>query len=213
MRRTRIGATALFVIGFAAAASAQQPPAEKWQPLFNGRDLAGWHALPGGKWLVLDGQIIGVGTKREKRHGLLVSDKTYSDFRLRVEFMSIVGNSGLYFRVQKVDHAVGVKGFQAEICPKGGSIAGLYETLGRKWVAHSDAKKVMEVMKPGNWNTMEVHAVGGNITVLLNGVKVTELTDDPGLKEGHIALQMHGGADMDVRFRTIEIQTLDQHAE
>jgi hypothetical protein len=56
---------------------------------FNGKDLDGWHALPGCKWFVLDGQLIGIGTKEEKRHSLLLSDKRYKNFRVRVEFMSI----------------------------------------------------------------------------------------------------------------------------
>ena len=32
-----------------------------------------------------------------------------------------------------------------------------------------------------------------------------ELKDDPGRLEGHLALQMHGGQDMHVQFKDIEI--------
>ncbi|AKJ64387.1 DUF1080 domain-containing protein [Kiritimatiella glycovorans] len=181
-----------------------------WVPLFNGENLDGWHALPGGTWFVLDGQIIGIGTHESKSHALLISDKRYRDFHLRVEFMSVLGNSGLYFRTERVDHPVAVKGFQAEICPAGFPVGGLYETLGRAWVAHSDREEVNAVFKKYDWNVMEVRAVGGDIQVVLNGKKVCEVKDDPGLPEGYIGLQLHGNADLDVRFRTIEIMEIPQ---
>jgi hypothetical protein len=109
-----------------------------------------------------------------------------------------------------VDHPVAVKGFQAEITPRGRGIGGLYETLGRAWVVRADGDTVADVFKEEDWNTMEVRAVGGDITVRLNGAKVAELTDDPGLPAGHIALQLHGNGHMDVRFRRIEMREMDR---
>ena len=48
-----------------------------------------------------------------------------------------------------------------------------------------------------------------SITISLNGTKVTELLNDPQcLKEGHIALQLHGGQDMRVQFKDLAIQEL-----
>lgn len=179
-----------------------------WTQVFNGKDLDGWHTVPGGKWFVLDGQIVGIATKEEKRHGLLLSDKRYRDFHLRVEFMSILGNSGLYFRTEKVEHAVGVKGFQAEITPTGFPAAGLYETLGRAWVVQSDKEQVNKLFKKNDWNIMEVLAVGGNIQVRLNGSQVCEVKDDTGRPEGHLGVQLHGSIDMDVRFRKVEIMEI-----
>ena len=34
-----------------------------WTPLFNGKDLTGWHTMPGGKWEVVDGAITGISEK------------------------------------------------------------------------------------------------------------------------------------------------------
>ena len=197
---------AVAVSGLPVLASAN----EGWVPLFNGKDLDGWHALPGGNWFVLDGQLIGIGTKEEKRHSLLLTNKRYKDFRLRVEFMSVLGNSGLYFRTEKVDHAVGVKGFQAEIAPTGLANGGLYETLGRAWVVQPDREVIKTLFKQYDWNTMEVVAIGGDIQVILNGTIVCEVKDDPGLPEGYLGLQMHGNGDMDIRFRSIEISEISE---
>ena len=43
----------------------------KWKPIFDGKSLNGWKALPGGTWTVNEGRIIGKSPKEEKRHGIL----------------------------------------------------------------------------------------------------------------------------------------------
>lgn len=67
------------------------------------------------------------------------------------------------------------------------------------------AELVKKAFKPGEWNEMVVSAKGGDITVWLNGVKTAEVKNDPGRLEGHFALQLHGGNDMLVMFKDIEI--------
>ena len=46
-----------------------------------------------------------------------------------------------------------------------------------------------------------------SVVVHLNGYKTAEIHNDPGRTEGHIALQLHGGQDMLVSFKDIEIKT------
>ncbi|MHC4346459.1 MAG: 3-keto-disaccharide hydrolase, partial [Planctomycetota bacterium] len=175
-----------------------------WEPLCDGRSLQGWHTLPGGKWEVRDGVIVGTSSKREKRHGMLITDKRYGDFTAKLKFKAIEGNSGFYFRADKVESNVGVHGFQAEIDPKN-DVGGLYETGGRGWVAKPSAEELTKFFKPQQWNEMTVSAHGRRIVVHVNGHKTIELKDDPGRLEGHLALQMHGGQNMHVLFKDIEI--------
>ncbi|MFT5127322.1 MAG: hypothetical protein ACI8W8_000925, partial [Rhodothermales bacterium] len=177
-------------------------------PLFDGKTLAGWDALPGGDWQVEDGVIVGKSPKSEHRHGQLVSTKTYGNFILKLQFQALEGNSGVYFRVEKIDHAVAVKGFQAEVDAGGKSIGGLYETLGRAWVVQPAPALTQSHYKTHEWNQMTVAAVGGDITVQVNGVETARLRDDPGLRSGHIALQLHGSQDMHVRYKDIRIREL-----
>ncbi len=179
---------------------------KEYVPLFDGKTLEGWHALPGGTWEVKDGELVGTSPKSERRHGLLASDKTYGDFTVRLKFRVVKGNSGLYFRSEKVDGAVGAHGLQAEIS-NSPDIGGLYETGGRAWVARPDPKVTKKCYKPGEWNEMTVGAHGRNIVVHVNGTKTTELKNDPGRLKGHFALQLHGGQDMEVMFKDIEINT------
>ena len=182
---------------------------EKWTSLFNGKDLAGWSAKPGGEWKVIDGAIVGTSEAAEKRHGLLVSDKAYSNFTIKLKFKVTDGNSGFYFRSKPIDHTVGIKGFQAEV-DKTMATGGLYETLGRAWVKKPDAEVMKKLYKPGEWTDMTVYANGGTIRVSINGKKVVELKDDPGAVEGHFALQLHGSQKMNVAFKDIYIREIKE---
>ena len=180
----------------------------KWQPLFNGKDLDGWHPVPGGKWEVVDGTILGTSPRSEPRHGLLMTDKRFKNFRVRARFKVTSGDSGFYFRVEKTNTHVSVRGFQAEV-DNSREVGGLYETSIRAWVSKPDPNLIARTVKPGEWTDLLVTAVGDDITVSLNGVKVTELLGDKKcLKEGHIALQLHGGQDMRVQFKDLSIMEL-----
>ena len=190
----------LAVSGFGWAAEGE------FVPLFDGKTLKGWLALPGGTWTVKEGAIVGTSGKEEKRHGLLLTEKTYGDFTLRLKFRVVKGNSGLYFRSERVEQAVGVHGFQAEIA-NDPNVGGLYETGGRLWVAQPNAELIKECYKPGEWNEMVVSAHGRHIVVQLNGKTTAELPDDPGRLKGHFAVQLHGGQDMEVLFKDIAIRT------
>ena len=177
----------------------------EWSPLFDGKTFKGWHTLPGGKWKVEKGKIVGTSVKSDPRHGLLVTDNIYKNFELRIKYFAVKGNSGLYFRVKEVGGPYGVEGLQAEIDPLQGA-GGLYETGGRGWVVEPDPADVKKWYKPNEWNTMMVSAKGQSVVVHLNGYKTAEVHNDPGRTEGHIALQLHGGQDMLVSFKDIEIK-------
>ncbi len=187
--------------------------ADDFIPLFDGQTLAGWTPLPGGTWQVSDGAIVGSQDSSEKRHGMLLSDKQYGDFIVRLKYKSLAGNSGFYFRVQKVDHAVSVKGFQAEIDADGNDVGGLYETLGRAWVVQPKPEEVKTYYNDKDWNEMTISAIGGDVTVIINGVQTAALKDDPGPREGYFGMQLHGGQDMHVLFKDLEIQELPESVQ
>jgi hypothetical protein len=206
MPRQLVAALVLFIAA-AGHAPAAEDAAVGFTPLFDGKTLNGWKPLPGGKWEVKDGAILGTSARSERRHGLLMSDRDYSDFEVRFQFRVVKGNSGFYFRSEPVKHAVGVHGFQAEV-DNSPAVSGLYETGGRAWVVRPDPKVIQEIYKPGEWNRMSVTAAGRSVVVTLNGVKTSELKDDSGRVKGRFAMQLHGGQDMEVMFKAIEIRDL-----
>ena len=176
-----------------------------WKPLWDGKSLAGWHKQGGGTWEIQDGVLAGRNVRTEPRHGHLITDKPLKDFTIRLKYKPAKGNSGFYFRVKEVGGNVGVHGFQSEIDPQV-SPGGLYETGGRGWVAQPTAEFVKKHFKPGQWNEMIVSAHGTHIVTFINGAQSVELKNDTkSRREGHIALQLHGGADVEVYFKDIEI--------
>ena len=181
---------------------------QTWKPLFNGKDLNGWHTQPGGTWEAVDGKIVGTSASSEHRHGLLVTDREFRNFVLRAKFRVHKGNSGLYFRAEKTNTNVAVRGFQAEVDATS-AVGGLYETSMRGWVRKPDPELIGKIVTHGDWIQMTITAINEDTTVSLNGTTVTELLGDKdSLKEGHIALQLHGGIDMHVEFKDIEILEL-----
>ena len=175
-----------------------------WKPLFDGKTLSGWKPIGGGQWTVEDGVVYGKSPASEQKHGILLSDRKFTDFTIRVVYRAKLGNSGLYFRCETTDAFYIVKGFQAEIDPTHDA-GGLYETAGRAWVVKPTPEDVARYYKPDDWNEMTVSAHGGRIVVHVNGTKTAELKDDPGRTEGYLGLQLHGGQDMDVEFKSIEM--------
>jgi hypothetical protein len=179
-----------------------------WKPLWDGKSMTGWDKIGGGEWKITDGILHGIAPKTEARHGHLITKAKYTDFAVRVKYLAKQGNSGLYFRVDQTKDDVGVAGLQAEIDPEKDA-GGLYETNGRDWVVQPKPEDVKKWYKHGVWNEMTVVAKGGRIVVHVNGTKTAELRDDPGRKQGHLALQLHGGQDMDVQFKDLEILPLN----
>lgn len=177
---------------------------ENWKPLFNHKNLDGWEVLPGGSWSVVDGVIIGKSPIDEPLHGILLSDRTYDDFTLKVVYKAVKGNSGVYFRVEKVADSDSVNGLQAEVDPDKDA-GGLYDTGGRNWVVQPSPEDVKRWYKPNVWNDMEIVCKGRDVTVYVNGFKTADLKNDPGRVSGYIGLQLHGSMDMEVQFKDILI--------
>jgi hypothetical protein len=178
--------------------------------LFDGKTLKGWEASPGGKWEVKDGVLLGTSQQADKRHGILFSEKQYSDFILRAKFRVLLGNSGFYFRAENRNSPIRAYGFQAEI-DRTQNTGGLYETGGRAWVAKPTQKVIKErKYQPGEWADLEIKAVSKDVSVRINGIISTKLKNDPGRIKGFFGLQLHGGQDMHVEYKDIRLKNLDR---
>ena len=78
-----------------------------WKPLFNGKDLQGWHIYGAGDdfdgWFVDQGVLVLDPSKRKRaRNSNLVSDLKFKDFELSLDWMiSDNGNSGIFWGVKE----------------------------------------------------------------------------------------------------------------
>ena len=68
-----------------------------WRPLFDGKSLAGWRHTGGGAAKVVDGEIQ-LTAKKGSGAGFLMSERTFDDATIRLEYKAVKGNSGLFFR-------------------------------------------------------------------------------------------------------------------
>ncbi len=190
-----------------AAALAPGAMARKDAVLFDGKTLAGWQG-DARLWRVQGGEIVGTVTERLARNEFLISDKVLRDFRLVVDVKLTTqgNNSGIQFRSRKIDNKghASVAGYQADIGGKEGVYWGqLYHEHGRGWLSK---KSCGAYAKTGDWNSYEILAVGSRIQTALNGRPCVDLDDPQGEREGVIALQLHSGGAIEVRFRNFRVE-------
>lgn len=215
--------------------------ADGWKLLFDGKTTNGWHSARGGGfpstgWAVQDGTITVTETGGEEagNGGDIVTDRTYSNFELSVDFKTSPGaNSGIMYFVNldlmpwKNGHGSPI-GFEYQILDdalhpdakrgKDGdrTVASLYDMIPA--AANKPIKPV------GEWNTARIVVRGKHAEHWLNGVKVLEYDrDSPEFKailagskyhvfpqygqeaSGYLLLQDHG---FPVWFRNIKIREL-----
>ncbi|HET9305289.1 MAG TPA: DUF1080 domain-containing protein [Candidatus Sulfotelmatobacter sp.] len=191
-------------------AAGQAPTGSGGTALFNGKDLSGWKKHGDEKWVVDQGTILCESTAN--KYGYLTTEKTYKNFVLHLKFKGEAeGNSGVFVhsRITGIDpqHGPDIEGMQVEVDPgKGKHTGGLYESGGRGWVAMPTAEGE-NALKPGEWNDLKVSVAGPHITTYLNGAKVVDYTDPtPKFTDGVIALQIHTGGGVKMRWKEIEIK-------
>ena len=143
----------------------------------------------------------------DKQYGYLATDKDYKDFELTVEFkQESNGNSGVFFR--STIEGTKITGWQAEVAPKGHSTGGIYESYGREWLIKPDPS-LDTVLKEGDWNTLTVRVKGDLVETFLNGTKMITFKDAKiGAANGKIALQIHDGGGVKVRWRKVDLKKL-----
>ena len=212
----------------ASALFADSPPAG-FTPLFNGKDLAGWHGynphlvakLTGEKkdamlakmreefpqhWSIKDGELFNPGTG-----AYATTDKEYGDIELVLEYkMAPKGDSGVYLRAVpqvQIWDPTDEKAFKHNAQLGSGAL----------W-NNSPGKPGKDPLvladKPaGEWNTLRVVMVGSRVSVWLNGKQ----TVDHAILEnyydrkaaipakGPICLQTHGAA---IRWRNIAVREI-----
>lgn len=205
LKRTAVDSNRLPLIAAALALAAlpTRIAPQEAVSLFNGRDLTGWTVHGTELWYVDDGDLV-CESGPDSAYGYLATDASYKDFELTLEFLQEAdGNSGVFIR----SHVEGtrVSGWQVEVAPPGNHTGGIYESYGRGWLVQPDPEKE-SVLRMGEWNTMRIRVIGDRVTSWLNGVEMVDLTDGQiGKGEGHIALQIHEGGGIKVRWRNLRL--------
>jgi hypothetical protein len=171
--------------------------------LFNGEDLSGWTIYGTEKWYVEDGLLVSESGP-DAQYGYLATDESYKDFEVSLEFLQEAdGNSGVFIR--STIEGTKVSGWQVEVAPKGKHTGGVYESYGRGWLIKPEAEKEL-VLREGQWNTLKIRVMGDQLTSWLNGIQMVSINDEAiGDGEGSIALQIHDGGGIKVKWRNIKL--------
>jgi hypothetical protein len=208
MIRTGLCLALILALGMASRPAATDEKGEgDFKPLFNGKDLSGW-VTPDDKALfeVEDGEIVGRTQGNLKKNEFLVTEKPYGDFVLKAKVKIRNGNSGIQFRSKRQPDGV-VSGPQADVAE--GYWGLFYEERGRGILERYPEEKANALVKKGDWNDFVITAKGDHVTIDLNGTRVIDRKDPVFAKEGIIALQVHVGPPMEVRYKDIQIKILD----
>lgn len=130
-------------------------------------DMNEWHAEGANQWTVKDGVLTSA-----KSGSNLISNKTFNDFKLHVEFKYPKGsNSGVYLRGRYEVQIVDSKG----IFPWNDQFSAIYGFL---------PPNVMAAKDPGEWQTYDITLVGRTVTVIANGKTVICGSVIPGITGG-----------------------------
>jgi hypothetical protein len=165
----------LFAIGMLAT-SASWGAEAAWQPLFDGKTLAGWTAIdgkaPGPGWKVVDGTI-----HLDGKGGHLVSTEEYSSFELEWEWMiKAKGNNGVKYWVSQVGGKDWL-GIEYQMIDDGGHPDGKpgsnHATASIYDIKAAAADKPLR--KVGEWNQSRIIVKDGKIQHFLNGALVVEV--------------------------------------
>ena len=174
--------------------------------LFNGNDLEGWTIHGTEKWYIEDGEMV-CESGPDAAYGYLSTVAHYDDYELSVDFKQEAdGNSGIFFRCSL--EGIKISGWQVEVAPPGRDSGGIYESYGRGWLIKPDPEKD-KALKMGEWNTMKIRLVGDEVTTWLNGTEMVYLKDQKiGEAKGSVALQIHDGGGIKVRWKNLLLTEL-----
>jgi hypothetical protein len=179
--------------------------------IFNGRDLTGWTVHGTEKWYVDRGELI-CESGPDKQYGYLSTDQKYRNFILTLKFKQEAdGNSGVFFR--SGIEGTKISGWQVEVAPAGHHTGGIYESYGRGWLIYPRAEDE-KILKTGKWNSLKIKVIGDEVTTWLNGHQMAFLKDEKiGAGEGFIALQIHDGGGIKLRWKDLKIEEIAESSK
>ena len=176
----------------------------KLKPIFNGKDLSGWEVPDGndeaGWYKAVEG-VLKIQSGSKKKGSILWSKKKYRNFVVEFEFRMGEGrvDSGMHVRT-KDQIQIGISGSLNRDMTCSPYIPGKGYPV--------EAKNIKKLLRPKDWNTMRIQAIGKEYTVWLQGEKVMTYKSDSAIDEGPIGIQLHGGRNMAIDYRKLKLAEL-----
>ncbi|UZR93626.1 3-keto-disaccharide hydrolase [Chondrinema litorale] len=184
----------------------EETPSSEYTSIFNGENLDGWKIYGTEKWYVEDGLLV-CESGPDAQYGYLGTEKNYKNFELKLQFLQEAdGNSGVFFRSSI--EGTKISGWQVEVAPPNHDTGGVYESYGRGWLVQIDDEEE-KYLKMGEWNELKIRVEGSQVTTWLNGHQMVDFSDEKiGEANGCIALQIHDGGGIKVKWQNIEVKEI-----
>jgi hypothetical protein len=233
IRRTLPGLFASLLIALTCAVTVQSDEdlPNGFVSLFDGQTLDGWSGDER-FWSVKDGAIVAHTTPEVRPRGntfLIWTGGELVDFELKLRYRidSPRANSGVQVRSEHLgDHVV--RGYQLDIATDDWMTGIFYEERGRGVLARRGQRLVIDPdgtrhlerfadegelaghYDQSEWTEYHIVARGNHFVTKINGHKMHEATDNgpESLRRGILALQLHAGAPMTIRFKDIQLKPL-----
>jgi len=180
--------------------------------LYDGNSFTGWNGDTEKTWRIENGEIVaGSPDKAAPRNEFLATNQEFENFELSLEYRMDCTegcNAGVQFRSQRVPNHHEVSGYQADIAP--GITGGLYDESRRRRMLDTPPKELQAkalALAMDGWNQYTIRAEGRRIRLAINGVPLLDYTeaDQTIPRKGMIALQIHGGLKVTIRYRNLQI--------
>jgi len=210
-------------------------------PMFDGKTLKGWEGDPkywraeNGEIIgeITPATIIKVNTF------LIWKGGQPGDFELKCQYrISAKGNSGINYRSTRIDTLpYALKGYQFDLDGKDKYNLGYpkysgqnYEERGRQFLAYRGQRTIIETgqkpiiadslgskesllkaLKYDDWNEIDLIVKGNNMKHYINGVLMSEVTDNDLVNRkinGLIGVQVHVGPSMKIEYKNLRIKYL-----
>ena len=211
---------------------ADEPSSGDVVVMFDGSDISQWTGRAD-LWSHEDGQIVGRTTDADPIDAntfLIWKGDAPENFELTLQFKIEGGNSGVQYRSNVLDAEKSiVGGYQADIDFANKFAGILYEEKGRGILAKRGEKVTIDAdgdllrkrfgdeiemgnsIHPGTWNDFRVVANKNHLQHFINEAMTVDVIDeqpDKASTDGVIALQIHKGPAMTVRFKNIQLREL-----
>jgi hypothetical protein len=178
----------------AAATGSGTAGAGGWMTLFDGSNLDAFTPTGDANWSI-EGEAVGA----DSGSGMLVTNETFADFELQVEFfVSTDANSGIFLRCADPQNVVDTTCYEVNIFDTRPDQT--YRTGG---IVHVAEPRVI-MHSGGRWNRYEITLDGTTLNVVLNGEELVNVEDER-FSDGHIGLQYGAG---EVMFRNVRVRRL-----
>lgn len=176
----------------------------EFKPILKEKDLTGWKVPSGndkaGWYKMIDG-VLEIRSGPKKKGSVLWTKKQFRNFVVEFDFRFGEGtvDSGVHVR-NRDQIQIGISGSLKRDMTCSPYIPGKGYPV--------EAKNIKKLLKPKDWNTIRIRAIGKKYTVWLQGEEVMNYESASAIVEGPIGIQLHGNRNMGIDYRNMKVAEL-----